>query len=153
MAPVEHADPPGHGDSREVEVHEESLAVRAGDADPEDVWRPRAVLGRHHQVRHRGAKSVEEAVAEPLEPRGLRDLFTGRELRCAPERDGPGNVFGPWPDAELLAPTVDDRLDRLAVPYDEGADAFGAPILCPEIVSSVSCIDTRTLPNACTASV
>ncbi len=56
-------------------------------------------------------------------------LLRGGQLHRPPQGHGAGHVLGTRADPELLAAAVDDGLDRLAVPHDQGADTLGRPDL------------------------
>src|SRR6185312_4255531 len=71
-----------------------------------------------------------EVVAQLAQPRGERGLLLRGEPGRRAERDDPGHVLGAGTDAELLAAAVDDRLDRLAIAHDQGADSlWGADLV------------------------
>ena len=94
-----------------------------------------------HEVGHHGPEPFEQRVPERGQPGRLGGLLGGGQAAARPRATAPATFGGA--DPELLAAAVDDRLDRLAVPHDERADALGAPILCPEMVSRVGQVVER----------
>src|SRR5688572_14978674 len=108
--------------ARQIEVHEQGLAVGTRHADAEDVGSAGPIFRRHDQVGHPRPKPLEEPGAEALESRGLGFLFSRGQLRRPSERDSAGHVLGARPDPELLSAAMNDRLDRLPVAHDKGAE-------------------------------
>src|SRR5256886_17633134 len=50
----------------------------------------------------------------------------GGELHRQPQADDPGHVLRARPQPKLLAGAMDDRLDRVPVAHDQGADPLGS---------------------------
>src|SRR6185503_14799123 len=112
-------------DPREIEVHQQRLAVRPGDRRVRDVRRALGLPAVDHGVRHDRDEAPLQVVAQCGEAWTERRLLLHGQLRRRAQRDDPRHVLGAGPDAELLAAAVDDRLDRLAVAYDQRTDALG----------------------------
>ena len=95
--------------------------------------RPRAAGGVDHGVGHDGQQAALELVAQRGHAERELGLLARRELHRPPERHDPGHVLRAGPDAELLAATVDDRLDHVPVAHDERSDSLrGADLVTGE---------------------
>src|SRR3954468_20255747 len=90
-----------------------------------------ALLAVDSQIGHEVLESPGEIVSEHPEPLGQLRLLGSRELHRQAQGHSAGNVLRAWPDAELLATTVDDGLDGLSVTHDQGADSLG----CTDLVA------------------
>src|SRR5262249_28924323 len=86
-------------------------------------------LTGYRQVGHALLETLGEPVAETAQTVGLGLLPGSGELGRTPECDRSSDGFGSGPDAVLLAATVNDCLDRLAVAHDERTDTLGRPDL------------------------
>src|SRR5438094_721777 len=115
----------GASDPREVEVHQQRLAVGTGNRHARDVGGPPAVSAVDHGVGHDGDQPALELVAQRGRTGGERRLLAGRQLHGRPEPHDPRHVLRARPDTELLAAAVDDRFDGVAIPHDQGSDALG----------------------------
>src|SRR2546422_2072241 len=147
--------PRGAGDAGEVEVHEQRLAVRARDGDVRDVRRPLGLPGVDHRVGHDGEHAPLQLVAQCAQPRRRLGLLGRRELDGPAQPDDPRDVFRPRTDAVLLSASVMIASTAPRSRTMRAPTPFAAPILCPEMVTSVqpaSLGDRGTLPTACTAS-
>jgi hypothetical protein len=98
-----------------------------------------ASLRVYHEVGHCRLEARGQLVAKTAELLGQDCLLGCSELRGPPEGHRAGNILGAGPDAELLAASMDDGLDRLSIAYYQSPD----PLRGSDLVSRKGQQSTR----------